>query len=297
MESVIKEALAHDFAADSQQLVIRGSKLNFIDLGEKDKPVLLYVHGLAGTWSNWIFNLLPFSDRFRVIAVDLPGFGDSDMPKGTLTIEGYVETLKQLLEELGVKKVTLIGNSMGGQIGAVFGKRAPELLDHLVLVDPAGFSTGSHRLRRIAPLAPLLSLLLLGVSKIKRLVAFNRWLSAAVLKIVLFKPMELSGQLKLLLLDGVGKAGFVPAVMSIVEKPITKYPGTIDVPTTIVWGRNDLLIPKKDAFRYARMIPHSRLELMDGVGHIPMYETPERFNAVIESVVSGPVPAEPVVAG
>lgn len=282
-------ALTHDFEADRHQIEIGGTSLNYVALGEQGKPVLLYVHGLMGTWRNWIFNLLPFADRFRVIAVDLPGFGDSEMPIGEFSIERYAETLKKFILELELGPVTLVGNSMGGQIATVFAKRTPELLEHLVLVDPAGFSTCTKLLRRLAPLAIVLHLSMLLMARMTRLIAFNRWLAAAATKIVLFKPMRVSGEAVLFLLMGLGKAGFLPAIKTITSTPVAPYPGSVTSNTMIIWGRNDLLIPKKDAYRFASMIPHARLEILDRVGHIPMFETPDRFNALIESVLAAEV--------
>jgi pimeloyl-ACP methyl ester carboxylesterase len=285
METSVSTALSHDFETDTRVVEIDGRKINYVEVGEKSGPVLLYVHGLMGTWRNWIFNLLPFADRFHVIAVDLPGFGDSEMPVGEFSIERYAETLKRFIDALGLGSVTMVGNSMGGQIAAVFAKRSPELLDRLVLVDPAGFSTCSRRMQRLAPLAFLLNWTMLLLARIRRGIASNRWLAAAATKIVIHKPMQISGEAVLLLLEGLGKAGFLPAIRTITHTPVAPYPGTIETPTTIIWGRKDLLIPLSDAHRFAAMIPHARLELLEEIGHIPMFETPEIFNPLIETVL------------
>lgn len=282
MDQLQREALAHDFSADEKSLTIDGRALNFVDLGEAGRPVLLYVHGLMGTWRNWLFNLLPFTDRFRVIAVDLPGFGKSQMPAAGLTVENYADALKSLLGELGIDRVTLVGNSMGGQIGAIFAKKFPQLLDKLVLVDAAGFTTSGPLLRRLAPFAWILELLLKLSALFPKVIAYNKRLAAFFTKIVLWKPMQVAPELIMVLMDGVGKKGFVPAVRSISTTPILTFPGEISVDTVIIWGRHDWLIPKSDAFRFAKMIPQAELELMDDVGHIPMFEAPERFNALLD---------------
>ncbi len=273
---------AFDFTPYEQFIEIDGRKLNYVALGDPGKPVLMYVHGIMGTWRNWIFNLLPFADRYRVIAVDLPGFGLSEMPAGEFTLERYADTLKTLIGKLGIDKVTLIGNSMGGQVSAIFAKKTPELLNRVILVDAAGFSTSTQRMRKLAPYAKYVEWIFKVGPGIRKLIAYNRWLAALFTKIVLWKPMKVSGELMLILLAGIGKPGFVPALQTITNTPIDKFPGDVEVDTVIIWGRNDWLIPKSDAFRFARMIPHAKLELMDDVGHIPMFETPDRFNALIE---------------
>lgn len=290
----MNEALEHDFSASEKTIQVDGRALHYVELGESGRPVLLFVHGLMGTWRNWLFNLLPFADRFRVIAVDLPGFGDSQMPLGEFSIERYAETLRRLMQELAIERVTLIGNSMGGQIATIFAKQTPELLDRIVLVDPAGFSTSTHLLARLARFSWTINWIFLVAAHFKRAIAFNRWFAAAVTKIVLHRPMRIGGQLMLLLLEGVGKAGFVPALKTITTTPVTHFPGEVTVETAIIWGRDDLLIPKSDAFRFAKMIPQARLELLDDVGHIPMFETPERFNALLEEIVEPAAVADQV---
>jgi pimeloyl-ACP methyl ester carboxylesterase len=283
-----------DFTPYEQFIEIDGAKLNYVELGDKDKPVLLYVHGIMGTWRNWVFNLLPFADRYRVIAVDLPGFGLSEMPVGEFSIEHYADVVKEFTAKLGIDKVTLIGNSMGGQVATIVAKKTPEILTKLILVDPAGFSTSTKRLRKLAPYAKYLNpIFSLGVV-LRKVIAGNRWLAATFTKIVLWKPMDVSSELILVLLAGIGKPGFVPAIHTISHTPVIDFPGEItpDTETVIIWGRNDSLIPKRDAFKFARMIPHAKLELMDDVGHIPMFETPDRFNALIEQYA----PASPAAA-
>jgi len=285
---------AFDFSPYEHLAEIDGRNVNYVDLGDKDKPVLLFVHGIMGTWRNWIFNLLPFADRYRVIAVDLPGFGLSEMPDGEFSLERYAETLKKLCGQLGIEKVTIIGNSMGGQISAIVAKKFPELLSKLILVDAAGFSTSTAQLRRIAPYAKYFNWIFTFGYMIRKVIAGSKLLTTAFTKIVLWKPAQISTELILVLLAGIGKKGFVPALQTIANTPIKKFPGTIDVETVIIWGRNDALIPKADAFRYAKMIPQATLELMDDVGHIPMFETPDRFNALIEQYA--PAAEQPVAA-
>lgn len=287
---------AFDFTPYEQFIEIDGRQMNYVDLGDKDKPVLLYVHGIMGTWRNWIFNLLPFADRYRVLAVDLPGFGLSEMPDGEFTLERYAGNIKQLCEKLGIEKVTLIGNSMGGQISAIVGKKFPEILNKLILVDAAGFSTSTSTMRKIAPYAKHIDWLFKFGAKIRNVIARSKMLSVAFTKIVLWRPAQVSTELILVLLAGIGKKGFVPAINTIANTPIKYFPGNIDVETVIIWGRNDSLIPKSDAFRYAKMIPHATLELMDDTGHIPMFETPDRFNALIEQYAVATAPAAESVA-
>lgn len=275
-----------DWEPHEKSVEIEGRKVNYVELGDKSKPVLLFVHGIMGTWRNWIFNLLPFCDRYRVIAIDLPGFGESEMPAQKLTMEHYAENVKSFCDALGIKQVTLIGNSMGGLVGALVAKRTPELLKKLVLVDAAGFSTSNRYLKRVTKYRRVLEAIFALGYLVRKFVAANKYAAAAFTKIVLWRPMNISSELMLVLLNGLGRPGFVDAARSIAFMRIDRVPGEITADTMIVWGRNDQLIPKRDAFRYAKMLPGARFELMEDTGHIPMFETPDEFNALIEDFIA-----------
>ncbi len=280
-----------DWEPHEKSASVDGRKINYVELGDPTKPVLLFIHGIMGTWRNWIFNLLPFCDRYRVIALDLPGFGDSEMPADKLTMENYAKAVKGFCDNLGIQQVTLIGNSMGGLIGALVAKSTPELLHKLVLVDAAGFSTANRYLRRITRYRRFLNAFFAFGYLIRKVIAANKYLAAAFTKIVLWRPMNISSELILVLLSGIGKPGFVDAARSIAFTRIDRAPGEITTETMIIWGRNDSLIPKRDAFRYAKMLPDARLELMEDTGHIPMFETPDDFNALIEDFAAGEIAA------
>ncbi|MGB1583165.1 MAG: alpha/beta fold hydrolase [Solirubrobacterales bacterium] len=281
----------YDWSQHERTIEVDGRSVNYVDLGDHNKPVLLFVHGIMGTWRNWLFNLLPFADRYRVIALDLPGFGRSEMPAEKLTMDNYAKAVKGFCDKLGIQQVTLVGNSMGGLIGALVAKSTPELLTKLVLVDAAGFSTANRHLRRITRYRRFLNAFFAFGYLIRKVIAANKYLAAAFTKIVLWRPMNVSSELILVLLSGIGKPGFVDAARSIAFTRIDRAPGEITTETMIIWGRNDSLIPKRDAFRYAKMLPDARLELIDDTGHIPMFETPEKFNALIEDFAAGGIAA------
>jgi pimeloyl-ACP methyl ester carboxylesterase len=287
---------AFDFTAHEQFATVGGRKLNYVELGDPTKPVLLFVHGILGTWRNWVFNLLPFADRYRVIAIDLPGFGLSEMPSDTLTLRGYATAIKQFCDQLGIEKVTLVGNSMGGHVGTLVSLQTPELLQKLILVDPSGFSTSTRRLQKIVPIAPVLEIFNFLGYRIRKFIASNRRIAAVAVKIVLWRPLNVSSELVLILLSGLGKPGFVPALKTIVATRINRQEGTVENDTVIIWGRNDSLIPVGDAYRYARMIPQAKLELLDDVGHIPMFEKPELFNSLLNEHLPAATPAAATAA-
>ena len=121
--------------------------MNLVDIGEG--AVVLMVHGLSGSWQNWLENIPYFARDHRVIAVDLPGFGESEMPAKDISISRYADTVDALLDALEIDRpVRLIGNSMGGFIGAELAIRYPQRVERLVLVAAAGLSVENIRTKR-----------------------------------------------------------------------------------------------------------------------------------------------------
>jgi pimeloyl-ACP methyl ester carboxylesterase len=127
--------------------IVDGTPVNTIELGPEqpgETQPLVFVHGLSGSWQNWLEQLPVFAAERRVITFDLPGFGYSPMPRQKLSISGYARLLDQLLAQLGVDAAAVVGNSMGGFIGAELAIAYPQRVERLVLVSAAGLSTHEH---------------------------------------------------------------------------------------------------------------------------------------------------------
>src|SRR5690349_8567589 len=113
--------------------------VNVIELGSGDP--IVFIHGLSGSWQNWLENLPVLAHSHRVITLDLPGFGASEMPRDEISIANYAQCVSELLGELGVEKATIVGNSMGGFIGAELAIEHAERVERLLLVSSAGLAT------------------------------------------------------------------------------------------------------------------------------------------------------------
>src|SRR5687768_4574779 len=122
---------------------VEGAPANVLDVGSG--PPLVFVHGLSGCWQNWLLNIPEFMDSHRVIAVDLPGFGASPMPRGKISIANYGRWLDSLFDALDVEAAAVVGNSMGGFIAAETAIKFPHRVERLVLVAAAGLSIESQR--------------------------------------------------------------------------------------------------------------------------------------------------------
>ncbi len=264
--------------------------MNVIDIGpsadgEPAAGTIVWIHGLTGSWQNWLENLPFFARTHRCIAMDLPGFGASEMPAEKITISGYAAAVDELLRVLGVTRATVVGNSMGGFIGAELAIRFGTRVERLVLVSAAGL-TVEHQ--RNEPALALLrrgsGLLALGTgwlaSKSDELARRPRS-RRAMLSIVAAHPDRLPAPLVSEQLRGAGKPGFIDALDALTDYPIRDRLGEITAPTLVVWGTRDMLVPVRDAWAFGELIDDARVVVYENTGHVAMLERPVAFNALV----------------
>ena len=133
------EWLKIDWRQHLHRVELPGAEVNYAEIGEGEP--ILFVHGLAGCWRNWLENLPHFGRSHRAIALDLPGFGDSPMPSWPIDMPAYGRLLHDFCEKLGIDRVAaLVGNSMGGFVATEAAIERPSRFDQLVLVSAAGIS-------------------------------------------------------------------------------------------------------------------------------------------------------------
>jgi pimeloyl-ACP methyl ester carboxylesterase len=260
---------------------VQGRWMNIVDIGEG--PIVMFVHGLSGCWQNWLENIPHFARDHRVIAVDLPGFGESEMPAEDISISGYADTLDTLLDVLEIDSVRLVGNSMGGFIGAELAIRYPARVERLVLAAAAGLSVEFIRTQRKEGLrhrAENIAFFNIGwLASRSPTVARRRRLRSALLLLVAAHPDRLPPPLTYEQVKGSGKPGFSDALDALCSYPIRKRLGEIECPTLIVWGDKDRLVPLKDAAVFEELISDARKVIYTDTGHLTMLERPARFNA------------------
>ena len=279
------EWVSVDWSEHQRWLEIDGRRVNLIDIGEG--PPLVFVHGLGGSWQNWLENILAFASDHRVIAVDLPGFGYSDMPDDEITISGYGEWLDRLFGELDIEAAAVVGNSMGGFIAAETAIKFPHRVERLVLVSAAGVSR--HALLGPAPLRVIEAteniaqmITAWGLSRAHWFTKRPRgrrvltWFVSA-------HPERLPAPLIAEQVKGAGKPGFYPALRALADYHVRDRLDDITCPTLIVWGDKDILVPLRDAKEFDRLVPDSRLTVYDDTGHMPQLERPRRFNADVRA--------------
>jgi pimeloyl-ACP methyl ester carboxylesterase len=287
---------AVDWRSHQRWVPVQGRPVNVIELGSG--PPIVFVHGLSGSWPNWLEQLAVFAADHRVIAMDLPGFGHSPMPAGEISISGYARTLDRLLGELDVDAAALVGNSMGGFISAELAIAYPQRVERLVLVSAAGLSTYQN---------PATLRAMPAVRRLNRVMAATAaWaathsdavvrrprLREATLSLVVRHPGQLDPALAAEQLRGAGKPGFLEALEAILDYEVRERLSEIACPTLIVWGENDRLVDVGDADVFAELIPDSRKVVFADTGHMAMLERPERFNQLLREFLDEP-PERPV---
>lgn len=278
-----------DWREHQRWVTVDGRPVNTIELGREHAGAtqpIVFVHGLSGSWPNWLEQLPVLAARHRVVTLDLPGFGHSPMPAAQITIPGYARLLDRLLDQLEIDAAAIVGNSMGGFIGAELAISFPQRVERLVLVSAAGISTyADPRTTRALP----------ALLRTERIVAASAaWVAAksdtvarrarlrdATLSVVARHPGRLPPALAAEQLRGAGKPGFMQALQSILAYDVRHRLPEIACPTLIVWGDGDRLINVRDADVFAELIPGSRKVVFADTGHMAMLERPAAFNALL----------------
>lgn len=265
--------------------LVDGQAVNVIELGEGGQPIV-FVHGLSGCWANWLEQLPVFACDHRVLALDLPGFGHSPMPREQISMAGYARLLDRLLAQRGIDAAVVVGNSMGGFISAELAISFPQRVERLVLVSAAGLSTyndplsvrGAPVLRRLD--RALAATLAWTVAKADTTMRRPR-LRQAALWVAAAHPGKLPGPLVAEQVRGAGKPGFFDALQAIVGYDVRERLAEVACPTLIVWGEKDRLISVRDADVFAQLIAGSRKVVLADTGHVAMLERPQAFNALL----------------
>lgn len=258
-------------ARPSDLRVIDGVTLHVRDTGPRDAPVLVLLHGLGSslhTWEPWARSL---QDTYRVVRFDFPGHGLSGAePTGDYRDERTHRLLSALLDSLGVRRATLVGNSMGGRIAWSYAAAQPHRVERLVLVAPDGFASPGFAYDKPADVPAVLGAM--------RWV-LPRFMLEANLSPAYADPARLQDPVVTRYHDLMRAPGGRDALLARMRQtrltdPVPRL-RTITVPTLLLWGVQDQMIPVRNAQDYRAAMPHARLVTLDGIGHLPFEEAPE----------------------
>lgn len=270
--------------APTDLIEVAGALLHVRDSGPRDAPAIIMLHGFGSslhTWEAWAGSL---SDAFRVIRFDLPGSGLSPPdPTGDYTDARSLQLLAALMDQRGVAKASLIGNSIGGRIAWNFGARNPARVTKLVLVSPDGFASPGFEYGR-KPEVPRLAQLM-RYTLPKPLVRMN--LAPAFGDRSTMTEDLVTRYYDLMLAPGARDAMIARMEQTVLRDPVPMLQ-SIQAPTLLLWGELDRLIPVTNAADYLKAMPHARLVSLPGIGHVPQEESPEASLAPVRAFLSEP---------
>lgn len=271
-----------------------------LERADATAPTLLLIHGMAGNSRTWKGVMPRLAEDFTVLAPDLIGHGESAKPVGDYSLGAFASGLRDLLALLEIGPVTVIGHSLGGGVAMQLAYQHPELVDRLVLVGSGGLGREVSWLLRAFTLPgaeyvmPLLFPSFVRDSGRQLGRSLNEWGWSLPHVEEMWRAYESLGQAE-------NRQAFVRTLRSVID------PGgqTVDasdrlylaaaMPTLIVWGDEDGIIPVDHAHAAHQAIPHSRLEILEGCGHFPHVQEPDRLADVIRDFVEATDPLPPAV--
>jgi pimeloyl-ACP methyl ester carboxylesterase len=270
------------------QIELHGKTFSYCALGEG--PVVVLLHGIAGSSKTWDCVIPRLCDRYQVIAPDLLGHGQSAKPAGDYSLGAYANLVRDLLAALGVERCTIVGHSLGGGVAMQFAYQFPERCERLVLVSSGGLGREVHLILRAAVL-PGAELVLPWLSA-----AATRGISTMVKAFgrIGFREsadLEQTWRSFYALGDPMARRAFLHTVRGLIDLGGQRVSATdklylaAGLPTLIVWGERDPLIPVDHAYRGRDSMPDSWLEIFHGAGHYPYLDDPERFVAVLRDFI------------
>jgi pimeloyl-ACP methyl ester carboxylesterase len=275
-----------DWRQHLRRVELPGAEVNYVEIGEGEP--ILFVHGLAGCWQNWLENLPHFGRTHRAIALDLPGFGESPMPSWPIDMPAYGRLVHDFCEKLGIDRAAaLVGNSMGGFVCTEAAIERPPRFERLVLVSAAGISFAEAQGRHLEAGLRLFEASLPFMAGPRR-----AWLNRPRGRQFAFGrvfryPNRVRPELLREQIDpGLQSPGFGDAIRAIGGYDTRHRLPEIEIPTLVVWGLNDQVVPVEAAIGYHRLIPESRLEIFERTGHVPQMERPARFNSLLDDFLT-----------
>lgn len=250
---------------------IRGARVHFRDSGPQNAPALIFLHGFGSslhTWDNWSATL---EQNYRVVRLDLPGFGLSGENDDSDFSESHdLAVIIGLLDHLRITKASFIGNSLGGKLAWRIAAAHPERVEKLVLISPDGFASEGYAYDQPSH-APIM------------LHAMTITLPKPLLKMSLLPayadPTSLSDAMLDRYHDLMCAPGVRRSIVARVNQTILKDPlpilKNIQAETLVMWGERDAMIPIANANDYINALPNSRLVILPNIGHLPQEEQPQ----------------------
>ena len=289
MRGVVTASAVSDEASVVRRMILHGHEIAYRAAGHG--PVLVLVHGMAGSSATWAHVLPALAEHYTVVAPDLLGHGDSAKPRGDYSLGAQASLLRDVLNALGHERTTLVGQSLGGGIVLQFAYQFPERCERIVLVGSGGLGSEVHPILRAltAPFAESL-FSLVCTPMIREAVA--RLGGVLGRRGVRLSPAgEEMWRSYASLADEPERRAFFRTLRSVLDLGGQAIHAgdrlylAAHMPTLIIWGDRDPFIPHHHGSTTHAAIPGSRLEIFSGAGHYPHCEDPTRFVTVLRDFI------------
>lgn len=262
--------------------------------GAADRQIALFIHGWSSSWYALSPIFQEFNRRYRVMAVDLPGYGESPRLKERTTIPAYADLLAKLIREVTDKPIVLIGHSMGGMISLTLTLRHPELVERMILICP----TISGKL------SMFINMFVSPITFLERSVITNRFISAFEPYFIqitdrLMRPASFADRTEIkedeythLRADarrpGQGRVR-AECYRAMRENDLRGKLSQVNKPALVIWGMEDNTVPLRDASVVATEWPDADLRMIPNAGHWPQFETPVITRRYVKAFMGTPV--------
>ncbi|WP_461018445.1 alpha/beta fold hydrolase [Streptomyces daliensis] len=269
--------------------VVHGYRRAYRTAGEG--PAMVLLHGIGDSSATWTGVIPGLARRHTVVAPDLLGHGASDKPRADYSVAAYANGLRDLLGALGIDRATLVGHSLGGGVAMQFAYQFPERTERLVLVSTGGVGVEVNPALRAVSL-PGADLLLSALT-----LPGMRWQTRAFAWLTRLLDTDLGQDAPDLLNlvdalpDASARSAFIRTLRAVVDwrgQVVTMLDRCYlaeGMPTMLLWGSRDSVVPVRHAYSAHAAMPGSRLEIFDGVGHFPFHTDPAGFLALVEDFV------------
>jgi pimeloyl-ACP methyl ester carboxylesterase len=280
---------------EPQELELHGHRVSYRTAGSG--PALLLLHGIANSSATWERAAPLLAEHFTLIAPDLMGHGASATPRGDYSLGAHASGARDIATALGHERMTVLGHSLGGGIAMQFAYQFPERVERLVLVSSGGLGRDVHPLLRAASL-PGADYVLPALTS-RRLLSLGRAIGGLLGRVGLHP----SGDFEVLArgfeaLDNAGsRQAFLHTVRAVIEPGGQRVSANSRlalaalIPTLIVWGQRDSIVPIAHGIAAHETMPNSRLEIFERAGHMPHDDDPYRFAKVLIDFCESTEPA------
>jgi pimeloyl-ACP methyl ester carboxylesterase len=283
------KAEGESVTAELKYLELHGDRIAYRDAGAGE--TILLIHGMAGSSETWRAMIPQLAKKYRVVAPDLLGHGQSDKPRGDYSLGAFAVWLRDLLDELGVTRATIVGQSLGGGVAMQFVYQHPDYCQRLVLISSGGLGPDVGWTLRLlsAPGAELIMPIIAPPPVLKAGNKLRSWFSSMGVQSP--RGAEIWSAYSSFA-DSQTRQAFLRTLRSVVDyrgqavSALNRLHVASELPIMAIWGDKDQIIPVSHAYAAHEARPECRLEVLEGVGHFPQVERPAEVVDLLDDFIT-----------